>query len=189
MKTLTIEQCRVILAHTKEMDRALFVSLLLCGAKARTWTWEDALSDVLNIPMAVYEGLKGYAVSKKLTIIPFNHAWFTNAHWVNGPRLQSAIFKGRNTLRPYSTHEVTRRLKRYARKAGLKVEDVSLRTVVNTHHFLMAAYGSADEAGDAIIPAAGSQAGGFQETVNWEHVDRDHRLHGIGRRTPSPITA
>jgi hypothetical protein len=228
MKMLSLEQCRAMIVSMRgshltpgpslkgrggrcSLDYLLFVSLLLCGGRARTWTGEDALSDVLNMPMAVYEGLRAYAISRKLTIFPFNYAGFQKAHWVNGPRLQNAIFtltrpnpnpslKGREKKgrgEPFGTHEVTRRLKRYARKAGLKVEDVSLRTVVNTHHFLLTVYGDADEAAEAvnltpgpsplgegrIIPAAGSPAGGVQETVHWEFVDRDIRLHGIGRRS------
>lgn len=49
-KSLTLDQTRRLLALTAGSDtnrgnpenRALFLAVILCGAKARTWTWKKA---------------------------------------------------------------------------------------------------------------------------------------------------
>lgn len=75
-KTLTLEECKaligVILRHgstkAKLTDHALVVCLLMSGADARTWTWQDAIANPLFQPFAVYEAIKKLAIGKRLTI-------------------------------------------------------------------------------------------------------------------------
>ena len=190
MKFLTFSQCRDLLraidqhggTHAKVTDRALVVSVLLCGNAARTWTWEDALQDILWMPYAVYQSIKAIAFHKQLSLFPFNHAGFTSAHWVRGVRLQRAIFS--IGVHPLTTQEVTRRLKRYATFAGVPVETVSLRTLDNTHHLLMNTYRDADVIAEELgiayeVPSSRSTS--FFATAS--SPKREPRLHGIGRRT------
>src|SRR3990172_6696250 len=204
-QTLSLEQIKALLIKMSASDKALFISLLLCGSKARRWTWEDALSDVVGLPLAVYSCLSTYAIEKKISIFPFNSHSFTfmTAHWLNGANMKRAIFKansphsslsskGRGEFRPLTTQEVTRRMKRYARLAGLDIEDMSLRTVVNTHHLLLNVYGSADEAGEALGLSTSFMNGrpSLGAGVRWTGIgtrpskSRDPRLHGINRRKP-----
>lgn len=182
MKTLTVDHCRRLLLEvekrtskcTQATDRALLTALLTCGADARTWTWQDVLELYLDMPYATYENVKQIAIAKQLTIFPFNHARFTEAHWVHGSKLEDAVFTIGS--KPLTTQEVTRRMKRYARLAG--IEYVSLRTLVNTHNLLMNVYGNADEIADAIGVRREAVSSSFRPVVRKAAV----RLHGIGRR-------
>lgn len=210
-KSLSFDQVKRLIALTAASDtnrgnpenRALFLAVLLCGAKARTWTWEDALSDVLQMPFAVYYALRDMACEKKLSIFPFSHAGFIpSAHVINGPRLQNAVFTatGRTAL---TTQEVTRRLKVYARRAGINPGDVSLRTLANTHQSFSNLYEDADqiaellgiadrivttETGRASITGTtrtATSVGAHLSLTTGARVDRDPRLHGLNRRSSS----
>ncbi len=120
-QTLTLDETKRLLALTTPtafrtghaQNRALFLAVLLCGAKARTWTWEDALSDVLQMPFAVYYALRDMACEQKLSIFPFSHAGFIpSAHVINGPRLQNAVFTatGRTALTTQAVREALRKI-------------------------------------------------------------------------------
>ena len=64
-QTLTLEQCKALIRsisthgskQAKAVDHALVVSVLMCGADARTWTWQDALANPIFQPFAVYEAI------------------------------------------------------------------------------------------------------------------------------------
>lgn len=202
-KTLTLMQCSSMLTaietrgtkRAKASDLALFTSLILCGADARVWTWQDIVETFLVMPYAAYKSIRDMAIDKKLAIFPFNHSHFTAAHWVRGTKIQHAVFSVGAT--PLTTQEVTRRMKRYARLAGIPSELMSLRTISNTSHLLRELYGDADAVADALgmvtvpgiarTPTAGILPRGSTPSVQWfpgqgTRVDRDPRLHGVGRR-------
>lgn len=192
-RTLTPEQCKRLLtvvsmrASKKSIDQALITSLLLSGSQARTWTWESALSHFLDLPISVYEALRDLAKAKQLTIFPFNHVGFTAAHWIGGNRYQHSIFAANDRKTALTTQEVTRRMKRYAKLAGLNANEMSLRTLVNTHHALMTQYGNADRAAEEIGISVSAIAKPFKSTKSTSRPDA--RLHGIGRRSLSMKTA
>lgn len=203
-QTLSLEECKLMLAtinakaseRSRATDRGLFVSLLTFGSDARTWTWEDALYQVTNIPTPIYLAVREIATSKQLTILPYNHEHFKPAHWMRGTKLDHAVFTVGS--KPLTTQEVTRRLKRFARLAGIEPMRVSLRTVCNTHHLLTLEFTDADQIADALgLPrlgmartsSAGAAQRGAEEPMKWNpaftgtRVERSPRLHGIGRRS------
>lgn len=205
-QTLSLEECKLMLAtinakaseRSRATDRGLFVSLLTFGSDARSWTWEDALYQVTDLPTPIYLAVREIATSKQLTILPYNHEHFKPAHWMRGTKLDHAVFTV-GTKKPLTTQEVTRRLKRFARLAGIDAARVSLRTVCNTHQSLMAEYLDADQIADALglqrlgmarTSSAGAAQRGAEEPMNWNpafttgtRVERSPRLHGIGRRS------
>lgn len=207
-QTLTLDETKRLLGLTAATDtqrghsenRALMLAVLLCGAKAREWTWEDALSDVINMPFAVYMALRKMACDKQLTIFPFNHAT-NSAHWIRGAKLQNAVFTatGRKAL---TTQEVTRRLKRYAVRVGIAQSRMSLRTLANTGVSFANLYGDADLIAELLglsnvtdVTGRISTSGTARPTkhvvssvptpfhVASVQVDRDPRLHGLQRRS------
>ena len=204
-QTLSLEECKLMLAtinakaseRSRATDRGLFVSLLTFGGDARAWTWEDALYQVTDLPTPIYLAVREIATSKQLTILPYNHEHFKPAHWVRGTKLDHAVFTV--CTKPLTTQEVTRRLKRFARLAGIDAARVSLRTVRNTHQSLMAEFSDADQIADALgLPRLGmartssamSAQRGAEQTMKWNpafttgtRVERSPRLHGIGRRS------
>ena len=150
-QTLTLDQCKALIRsisehgskQAKAIDHALVVSVLMCGADARTWTWQDALANPIFQPFAVYEAIKQVAISKKLSIFPYNHAGFKHAHWINtAARLHRAVFTA--DAKPLTTQEVTRRLKRYGKLAGISVTLMNLRTLSNSHQMYLDVFGDAD---------------------------------------------
>jgi len=205
-QTLTMTECKTILQviqsrgsmRSKATDRALFASLLLFGGDARCWTWDFALYDVLDMPTALWMALRDLANSKGLALLPFSHAQFTGAHWVHGTKPEDAIFTVGN--KPLTTQEVTRRLKRYARLAGIATERMSLRTVCNTHVQLLGLFSDADQMAEALgmnqLGMTRTSSAGMNQigsSVKWNfsaalaavktRVERDPRLHGIRRRS------
>ena len=204
-KSLTLDQTKRLLALTASSEdhrghsqnRALFLAVLLCGAKARSWTWEDALSDAISMPFAEYYALRNMACDQRLTIFPFNHAGFSTAHWINGAKLQNAVFTatGKKAL---TTQEVTRRLKVYAKRAGIKASEMSLRTLSNTGESFQYLYGDADQIAELLgiadvttvtgrIPPAGTTRQVSSVKTPFlavsVKVERDPRLHGLNRRS------
>jgi len=122
-----------------------------------------------------------------MTIFPFNHVGFVQAHWISGNRYQQAIFAACDRKTALTTQEVTRRMKRYAKLAGLNAGEINLRTLVNTHHALMTQFGNADTAAEEIGLSVSAIAKPFKSTKATGRPDA--RLHGIGRRYLSMKTA
>lgn len=193
-QTLTLEQCkallRVIAEHgsknAKAVDHALVVSVLMCGADARTWTWQDALANPIFQPFAVYEAIKNIAISKKLSIFPFNHAGFQAAHWLHATvRLQQSVFTVGS--KPLTTQEVTRRLKRYGKLAGISAGLMNLRTLSNSHQMYLEVFGDADSFAEALeMIKFGDEQAAFSPFSTHKPKKADGRLHGINRRSIMP---
>jgi hypothetical protein len=201
-QTLTLSECTTILQiiqsrgsmRSKATDRALFAALLICGGEARSWTWESVLYEALYLPTALFLALRDVATSKRLTMLPYTQSHFISAHWVHGTKREDAIFTVGS--KPLTTQEVTRRLKRYARMAGIPSERMSLRTVCNTHSLFLDLFTDADHMAEALNLHAlrvtrTSSAGTVLPSVKWNfsatavktRVERDPRLHGIRRRS------
>ncbi len=190
-KTLTLEECKAligaILRHgstkAKLTDHALVVCLLMSGADARTWTWQDAIANPLFQPFAVYEVIKKLAIGKRLTIFPYNHAGFKPAHWLNTTvRLQQAVFCGSSRNKALTTQEVTRRLKRYAKMAGIPVDLMSLRTLVNSHQMYLDVFKDADVFAEALDLLRFGNEHGRSPFFKKTQPKKEPRLHGLGRR-------
>ena len=190
-QTLTLDQCKALIRsisehgskQAKAIDHALVVSVLMCGADARTWTWQDALANPIFQPFAVYEAIKQVAISKKLSIFPYNHAGFKHAHWINtAARLHRAVFTA--DAKPLTTQEVTRRLKRYGKLAGISVTLMNLRTLSNSHQMYLDVFGDADTFAEALdLLRPGSQPAELSPFFQKQPEKADARLHGIGRRS------
>jgi hypothetical protein len=179
---LTITECRAMASRMKEMDKALFISLLLCGARARSWTWTSAMQQIVTMPEAVYQSLRELATDHQLMTVPYNFARYANAHWLGIVDLKTPIFTSeKSNGKPWTTQEVTRRLSRYGRMIGL--QQVSLRVVANTHKSLQAAFSSMDEAAEQLgfCPPPIAILARVQARTHGQEV-KDTRLHGIGRR-------
>jgi hypothetical protein len=188
-KSLSVEQCKTLLAIVNAngpyKDRALVTSLLLSGSGARTWTWGDAIQD-LFMAHAVFQAIREFARDLNKSLYPI-HQRNPSFHLINGVNKESAIFTAVDRTTPLTTQDVTRRLKRYAKLAGIKPELMSLRTIVNTHHALISTYGNADAAAEALgIDRTGQRIALAKQSVSGRRPANgsDPRLHGIGRRSP-----
>jgi hypothetical protein len=90
------------------------------------------------------------------------------------PRAKNRQFSISGRKQPLSPQEINRRIKRYARLAGLEPEWISSETLRRTRM----------ELGETVIANLVQVAFASRNTgpVHWTRVDRDKRLHGIGRR-------
>lgn len=198
--TLTLEQIKNLIRviaergskNAQATDHALVVCLLMCGSDARTWTWQDALANPIFQPFAVYEAIKNIAIFKKLTIFPYNHAGFKAAHWLNSTvRLQQAVFTAdeRTALRsaqskPLTTQEVTRRLKRYGKMAGIPAGQMNMRALINSHQMYLEAFKDADTFAEALeLLRFGNEPATLSPFFKKSQPKQQPRLHGLGRRS------
>ncbi len=75
---------------------------------------------------------------------------------------------------PLSQQEINRRIKRYARLVGLEPQGISVEALRRTHKRL---------GEDILIPIIRDFLSKRNTSpVQWKRLDRDSRLHGIGRR-------
>jgi hypothetical protein len=181
---LTLEETKKILTAIRlsgpkaKNDFALIISLLFCGRKARTWTWGATLRTVVDLPADVYNALREMEILKRLDITLSQRDY--EKHWGSG-LWGHAVFCASRKSTPFTTTEVSRRIKRYAKRAGIK-SSVNLRTIINTHHILRKQFGSADIASPLVIEGQVYPAKRLPIHAAAER-SRDPRLHGIGRRS------
>jgi hypothetical protein len=181
---LTLEETKKLLTAIRlcgpkaKNDFALIISLLFCGRKARTWTWGATLRTVVDLPADVYNALREMAILKRLNITLSQRDY--EKHWGSG-LWENAVFCASRKSTAFTTTEVSRRIKRYAKRAGIK-SSVNLRTIVNTHHILRKQFGTAELAAPLIIEVLGYQSKRLPAHATAE-MSRDPRLHGIGRQS------
>ncbi len=181
---LTLEETKKLLTAIRlsgpkaKNDFALIISLLFCGRKARTWIWGAVLRTVMDLPADVYNALREMKILKHLDITLSQRDY--EKHWGSG-LWGHAVFRASRKSTPFTTTEVSRRIKRYAKRAGIK-STVNLRTIINTHHILRKQFGSADLASPLIIEGQSYPAKRLPIHATAER-SRDPRLHGIGRRS------
>jgi hypothetical protein len=183
---LTLEETKKLLTAIRlsgpkaKNDFALIISLLFCGRQARSWTWGTVLHTVMDLPADVYNALREMTILKRMNITLSQRDY--ERHWGTG-LWGRAVFCASNKSTPYTTTEVSRRIKRYAKRAGIK-SSINLRTIVNTHHILRKQFGTADLASSFIIEGQIYSSKQLPVHVTAER-HRDPRLHGIGRRPSS----
>lgn len=196
-RTLTLEQCRALLALTllspkgrgREIDHALVMGLLLVGSEIRTWTWEVFEEKLTSLPSGVYEAFKVLAKQQKVKLFAIKNEWFTKAHWIGG---RGVVKKFIFTLTPtlarsaresaWTTQEVSRRLHRFGRMAG--IVDCNLRLLVNTHHLLIDLYGDAEAASEQLsVGTVGGNLSPASSLKGQGRLKAEPRLHGMFRRS------
>lgn len=181
---LTLEETKKLLTAIRlsgpkaKNDFALIISLLFCGRKARIWTWGATLRTVVDLPADVYNALREMEILKRLDITLSQRDY--EKHWGSG-LWGNAVFCASRKSTPFTTTEVSRRIKRYAKRAGIK-SSINLRAIINTHHILRKQFGSADLASPLVIEGHAYPAKRFPIHEAAER-SRDPRLHGIGRRS------
>jgi hypothetical protein len=183
-QTLTLEQTNTLLTAIKlsgtkaKSDYALVMALLFCGRKARAWTWGTALRNVCDLPAEVYNALRELATARHLDIT-LSHSDYQR-HWASG-LWERAIFCAADLNTPYTTAEVSRRIKRHAKRARLEMS-INLRTILNTHASLQKQFGKVELSAPFILEGRVSTAKRLPAAAGTQR-SRDPRLHGINRRT------
>jgi len=154
--------------------RALKVSEIRCsGGNARIRNW--------NVPKVVCETLQAtfelYGDSR-LSNMPLPDILGDTFVFTASKNKRRRKEDGRNREtgdQPLSPQEINRRIGRYARLAGLEPQGVTAECLRRT----------CKELGQhiVIVIVQDALANRKVRTVRWKRVDRDLRLHGIGRRS------
>lgn len=157
-RTFTKDEAEKMLSAAKPNNYALVAGLFLCGPDVLTFTWfdvADLLSSLtLEAKMVLINEAKRRGHDTR-ALLPSGGLF----HFVNGPDMGEIIF-------PQSAHEINRRLKSIARKAGIGDVNVNITAMKNTW-----------KSGGKI---ASLSAVASKEVVSKR---KDTRLHGIGRRS------
>ena len=199
-KWLNPEQVQAILAvipnnDCGRRDFALITVLLITGLRVgqvRTWRWGDfeykyGLSTTNNstiFPKVVLEVLQLISTRGKDSYLnnmplPFTHYGedyiFTATH--PRPRRYCSRHNLSSTYiirQPLSPQEINRRIRRYAHLAGLETQGISAESLRRTNK----------ELGENTIISLVQNSLMQRKAgpVRWKQIDRDARLHGIGRR-------
>lgn len=174
-------------------DFALITAILITGLKVgqvRNWHWGDVgpfdKSACVNrhFPKIIIETVQAIRT-------PYTVAHFSTMH-LSAPglgeeyiftatRRRQRVVQSNENLhyrnlkeQPLSPQEINRRIKRYARLAGLDSQGISAEALRHTYKRL---------GENAIIPLVqDALAKRNTSPVQWKRVERDNRLHGIGRR-------
>jgi len=194
---LTREQLHALLAAIPKNkggrnDFALIATLLVTGfklQKVRALRWKDfheesakAAISANRIPQLVLDAIgmiepttwDSYSTTVNISDTTLKSEYVFTAFYPRSPRAKSPQFSISGKKQPLSTQEINRRIKRYARLAGLEPEWISSETLRRTR----------TELGETVIARLVQEAFASRNTgpVHWKRLDRDKRLHGIGRR-------
>ena len=194
---LTREQLQALLTAIPQNkagwhDFALITVLLVTGLKlqkARALRWKDFHQESAKltisadrIPQVVFNAIEmiesatwnSHSPTVYTSDTKKGDEYVFTAFCPRSPRAKSRQFSITGKKQPLSIQEINRRIKRYAHLAGLEVEGVSTETLRRTRKRL---------GGKAVINLVQEAFNGrITGPVSWKHVDRDKRLHGIGRR-------
>lgn len=168
-RELSDAEIKTLYALSPSYNRSLAIALILCGSEVLTWTWR-MLTDLdleISIPAKLFlvaeAGRRGKETNSLLSITQA-------AHWVNGNDPDEFIF-------PHDNHEVNRRLKSTARKAGIQDEGMNITAIKYTRRRLFSQYRNMEAAANSLGIEPGLHA------VRRHVKKADPRLHGIGRRS------
>jgi integrase len=194
---LTRDQLQALLAvipksKNGRLDFALVAMILVTGYKLhkiRALRWNDfhessakSVVSASRVPQVVLNAIEMIQPtaedSHPTTVMTSNSTkgseYIFTAFFPRSPMARSQHFSLDGKKQPLSHQEINRRLKRYARLAGLDPEWISSETLRRTQK----------ELGKVTVTTLVEEACTSRKTgpVGWKRLDRDKRLHGIGRR-------
>jgi integrase len=197
-KWLDNEQVRAVLSvipkdYDGRRDFALLSALLVTGlrvgqvrnwkrseircsggsAKVRNWNIPKVVCEVLQVAFEPYGDSHVNNMSLPYTIRnAYVFTAFKHRQWGKRDGISRSL---EHEEKPLSPQEINRRIGRYARLAGLEPQGVTAECLRRT----------CKELGQhtVIVLVQDALANRKVRSVRWKRVDRDVRLHGIGRRS------
>lgn len=182
-KWLDPQQLQGLLAAIPRNDRGrrdfpLITGFLLTGlrqGKVRHWRWDDFKNARTGpIPAGAQDLFRSVlnpcGESHHATMsLPFSSHEGEFIFIAARPQRQTSMKR-----QPLSPQEINRRIQRYARLAGLETQGINAECLRRT----------LKELGESVIInlVQNSLLERKESPVRWKKVDRDNRLHGIGRR-------
>ena len=173
-RILSEDEIKYLLGIAPEKDYAWLAVALLSGPEAvESWTWSklydpQSIVAIESYLVCVEEGKRrGYRTA------PIPYRGLINAHWV--------IDYNDCLIWTMSQHEINRRLKGMARKAGIGTENMNITTLRYTYQRLAARYFDTKQTAKALGIRLGA------EPAESQKPKRNPHLISIGRRSSAYI--
>jgi integrase len=180
-KWLDAEQVRAVLSvipkdRDGRRDFALLTALLITGLRVgqvRTWRRSEIGCSGGNARIKNWKLPKVVCETLQAAFEPYGDSHFNNMCLTYIVE-DTHVFTASKCRQPLSPQEINRRIGRYARLAGLEPQGVTAECLRRTHK----------ELGQHTVIALVQYALANRNVrpVRWKRVERDIRLHGIGRR-------
>lgn len=169
-RVLSEEEALRLLSVSPEKDRSWLAVSLLVGPECMGWTWGRLYEAESIIALDAYFVIVEEAQRRGMATFENPYRGNLQAHWVGGYDRNELIWD-------VPQHEINRRLKGMARRAGIGAAHINSTALRYTHQALVRRYGNAAK----ISKALGVQVvPGIAKPVR-----KDSRLYGIGRRSPA----
>jgi len=169
-RILSEEEIKHMLSVVTVKDYSWLASMLLTGPEIITWKWGWLYDAKHILPIEVYSIIVAEATRRGYSTFPFQY-WAFEAHWVTNYNPADLIWD-------ISQHEINRRLKGVAVKAGIGSLNMNVTTIKYAHQQLISRYANADKVSKAL--GIGPAKPEYKPAI----ARLDTRLHGIGRRSP-----
>lgn len=170
-RILSEADIKQLLGRAPEKDYAWLAVALLSGPEAISWTWGRLYDPQSIVSIESYLVIMDEARRRGYRLVPLPYRGH-DAHWVSDYRPDSVIWD-------MSQHEINRRLKVLARKAGIGTVAMNVTTLRYTYQQLASKYFDTKQ----IVKALGIRLGESAE----QKPKRDPHLYSIGRRSTSYI--
>jgi integrase len=169
------------LHETGRRDFALLSTLLVTGQRVgqvRLWRWRD--SQQKTVPRVIFDAIQAIPKRSKdsqpgnMPPSPGKDFVFSTPGRCLGLNKEHKVISLETVQQPVSPQEINRRIRRYARLAGLETDGISAESLRFTHRQL------GEYAVTVLVQAALESR--TPRPSHWKKLDHDIRLHGIGRR-------
>jgi hypothetical protein len=172
-RILNDDEIKHLLGIAPEKDYAWLAVALLSGPEAVGWTWGRLYCPESIVPMETYLVIVEEARRRGYPTWPSPYRGRNDVHWIGNYQPEGNIWS-------MSQHEINRRLKSIARKAGIGSENMNITTLRYTHEKLLARYFDTKKISKALEIRLGAES-------TEQKPKRDSRLYSIGRRSPAFI--
>jgi hypothetical protein len=174
-RILTEDEIKHLLGIAPEKDYAWLAVALLSGPEAiESWTWGRLYDPQSIVAIESYLVIVEEAKRRGYRTYPLPYRGQLNAHWIGDYQCDGLIWD-------MSQHEINRRLKGIARKAGIGADNMNITTLRYTYQQLATRYFDTKQTAKALGIRFGT------EPIESQKPKRDSRLYSIGRRSPAFI--
>lgn len=172
-RILSVEEIKFLLGTASAKDYTWLAVSLIAGIEALGWTWGTIYDGNFIIPMEAYLLLVAEAKAHGRGTFPLPYRGEENSEWVEGYERNARIWD-------MAQHEINRRLKALAKRAGIGTANMNITTLRYTHRQLAETYPTPEK----TVKALGIR---LTAPAPKPAQRKEPRLYGIGRRSPAFI--
>jgi len=150
-RILSVDEIKFMKHVATQEDYAWLVVCLLAGTECLAWTWGTLYNPNVIIPMNAYLLIVDEAQRRGMGTFEYPYRGKEDALWLVDYNPNARIWD-------LPKHEITRRLKNIAKRAGIAAANMSLATLDDTHKYFAETNGSAEKTAKMIGVRNGSKS-------------------------------